>query len=295
MAPKRPATQTPQAEPVLRVPSSQLDHEIGERLDLGQQLLDGLPTPGAAATYILPRGNPTEDLDNYRNNFYTWDEYNERLLRRRFTTGKVADEYRMVFVGLGGSNPQQVIQSLRRDITGQMRGLNSIRQQLDLYESEVEETETPPPTERPRGTKIFVVHGHDGDAKLQVAQYLQAVTGQRPVILHEQPDSGRTIIEKFEVHAEEAGFAVVLLTADDQGNANGQAPTNPRARQNVVLELGYFLGRLGRNRVVALHEADVELPSDLNGVLYKPLSGNWHTELARELRAAGIEANLGNL
>jgi predicted nucleotide-binding protein len=113
--------------------------------------------------------------------------------------------------------------------------------------------------------------------------------------LHEQPDSGRTIIEKFEDHASEAGFAVVLLTADDVGRARDETTLNPRARQNVVLELGFFIGRLGRGRVVALHEAGVELPSDLSGVLYKPLAGNWHTALAGELRAAKIEVDLGKL
>jgi predicted nucleotide-binding protein len=274
------------------VPSAQLDHEINKRLALGQKLLDNLPKP---LENLFQNSTTGEDLDQYSNEFTTWDEYNQRLLRRRFTTGKVADDYQMVFLGLGGSTRQQVIQSLRRDITRQMRGLESIRQQLDLYESEAEETEAPSPAEGSRGTKIFVVHGHDGDVKFQVAEYLQAVTGQRPVILHEQADTGRTIIEKFEAHAEEAGFAVVLLTADDQGNANGETPPKPRARQNVVLELGYFLGKLGRNRVVALYETGVELPSDLNGLLYKPLTGNWHTELARELRTAGIDANLGNL
>ena len=85
---------------------------------------------------------------------------------------------------------------------------------------------------------------------------------------------------------------MVLLTADDVGSAKGAASQNPRARQNVVLEFGFLIAKLGRNRVVALYESDVELPSDLNGVLYKPLAGNWHTALAKELLAAGIEVDL---
>ena len=145
------------------------------------------------------------------------------------------------------------------------------------------------------GTKVFMIHGYDGDAKLQVAEYLEQVTGESPVILHEQADAGQTIIEKFEAHASEAGFAVVLLTADDLGKAKGATDLWPRARQDVVLEFGFFIGRLGRSRVVALYETGVELPSDLNGVLYKPLTGNWHAELATELRAAGIDADLGKL
>ena len=130
---------------------------------------------------------------------------------------------------------------------------------------------------------------------LEVAEFLEQVTEKRPIILHEQADSGRTIIEKFEAHASDAGFAVILLTADDVGKAKDGTRESARARQNVILEFGFFIGRLGRSRVVALYEHGVELPSDILGVLYKPLAGNWHTELARELQVAGIPADLSKL
>ena len=222
---------------------------------------------------------------------------NEELLRRRFTTGKVADEYRRASVGLGRSDsPQQELYWLRESITGQQRKLTSIRQRLSLYDSEAEQTlANTLLAEAPRGTRIFIVHGHDGNVKLQVAEFLERITGERPVILHEQPHSGRTIIEKFEDHAAEVGFAVVLLTADDAGRAKGATRLKSRARQNVVLELGFFLGKLGRSRVVALYEDGVEIPSDISGVLYTSLAGNWHTELARELQAAGINVDLSKL
>ena len=145
------------------------------------------------------------------------------------------------------------------------------------------------------GDTVFIVHGHDGDIKLQVAEFVEKVTGKRPVILHEQADAGQTIIEKFEKHASEAGFAIILLTADDEGRKKSAASLNPRARQNVVLEFGYFMAKLGRGRVVALHEAHVELPSDVSGVLYKSLAGNWHTGLAQELKAAGIDIDFSKL
>src|ERR1035438_187355 len=117
--------------------------------------------------------------------------------------------------------------------------------------------------------RVFVVHGHDGEVKETVARFLEKI-GLVPVILHEQPNEGRTIIEKFEVSSDDAGFAVVLLTPDDVGGPTSQSPTklNPRARQNVILELGYFMGRLGRARVCALHRGGVELPSDFQGILY---------------------------
>lgn len=125
-----------------------------------------------------------------------------------------------------------------------------------------------------------------------MARFLEQL-GLKPIILHEQPDKGRTIIEKFEAHAN-VGFAVVLLTPDDDGGLAGSGSLAPRARQNVILELGYFIGKLGRSRVCALKAPVVEEPSDMTGVLYVPLDvyGNWKIQLARELKAAMIDVDL---
>ena len=168
----------------------------------------------------------------------------------------------MIF-GFGASRTEyDVLMDLLRDINGQLRKLGSIRDRLRLYESAAF-LDTQDGSVGPHiGDKIFIVHGHDGYTKLQVAEFVERITGERPAILHEQADSGRTVIEKFEEHASEAGFAIVLLTADDEGKAKGATQLNLRARQNVVLEFGYFMAKLGRGRVVALHEAGVELPSD---------------------------------
>jgi predicted nucleotide-binding protein len=136
--------------------------------------------------------------------------------------------------------------------------------------------------------KIFVVHGHDEGARESVARFIQAL-GFQPIILHERANEGRTVIEKVEAHSD-VGFAVVLLTPDDQGCEKGGTP-GPRARQNVVLELGYFIGRLGRNRVCALKRGELEIPSDFGGVVYESFDalGGWKQALGRELRAAGFE------
>ncbi|MCA1717342.1 MAG: nucleotide-binding protein, partial [Actinobacteria bacterium] len=118
--------------------------------------------------------------------------------------------------------------------------------------------------------------------------------GLEPVILHEQPDRGRTIIEKFYDYSD-VGFAVVLLSPDDTGYANTGGPNTaqPRARQNVILELGFFLGKLGRENVVALHKGIVEIPSDFSGVLFKPFvsGGDWPYKLTRELRESGYKVS----
>ena len=140
--------------------------------------------------------------------------------------------------------------------------------------------------------RVFVIHGHDEAARETVARFLENLKLE-PIILHEQSNIGRTIIEKFEQHAE-VGFVVALLTPDDVGARKGEESTlNPRARQNVIFEFGYFIGKLSRKRVCALVKGNVEKPSDYDGVLYISLdaSGGWKMELIKELKAAGFDVD----
>lgn len=138
----------------------------------------------------------------------------------------------------------------------------------------------------PLSSKVFIVHGHDDGARETVARFLERL-GLEAIILHEQANQGRTIIEKVIAHGD-VGFAVVLLTPDDEGCAKGGIPQQ-RPRQNVLLELGYFIGRLGRDKVCALKQGEMELPSDFAGVVWEIMdsSGGWKQALARELEAAG--------
>ena len=146
--------------------------------------------------------------------------------------------------------------------------------------------------DRPSSNKVFVIHGRDDGTKNMVARFLEQLK-LNPVILHEQANLGRTIIEKFEEHAQ-VGFAVALLTPDDVGSLkNEEHNLTPRARQNVIFEFGFFIGKLGRKRVCALVKGDVEKPSDYDGVLYIPLddSDGWKMRLIRELKTAGFEVD----
>jgi len=157
----------------------------------------------------------------------------------------------------------------------------------DLTDAEAEPAATPP---APRGhlgaKKVFVVHGHDEAARESVARLLERL-GLEPIILHERANKGRTIIEKIEAE-HDAGFAVVLLTPDDVGGLAGK-DMRPRARQNVLLELGYFIGSIGRSRVCALKKGEVDLPSDFAGVVWETMDegGAWKQALGRELQEAG--------
>lgn len=135
--------------------------------------------------------------------------------------------------------------------------------------------------------RIFLVHGHDEGPRETAARFLEKI-GFEPIILHEQANRGRTIIEKIEANRD-VGFAVVLLTPDDEGCVKGGEP-EPRARQNVLLELGYFLGYLGREKVCALKKGSLEIPSDFAGVVWTSMdSDGWKQALSLELQDAGYE------
>lgn len=146
--------------------------------------------------------------------------------------------------------------------------------------------EVKPQLKLPISNKIFIVHGHDDGARETVARFLERM-GFEAIILHEQANQGRTVIEKVEAHGD-VSFAVVLLTPDDEGRVKGGV-LEPRARQNVLLELGYFIGRLGRDKVCALKRGQLEIPSDFAGVVWEPMddTGGWKQALGRELQAAG--------
>jgi predicted nucleotide-binding protein len=140
---------------------------------------------------------------------------------------------------------------------------------------------------------IFLVHGRNEGIRGMVARFLEHLD-LHVIILHEQPDRGRTVIEKFEGHSAEASFAVVLLTADDRGGLKEQDPSayRLRARQNVIFEFGFFIGALTRSQVCALYEEGIEIPSDYQGVLFAELNSDWKLKLARELREAGLPVDL---
>jgi len=143
---------------------------------------------------------------------------------------------------------------------------------------------------------IFIVHGRDNEAKEIVARFIHKI-GLTPIILHEQPNNGKTIIEKFELFSD-VSYAVVLLTPDDLGALTDEKEQlKSRARQNVILELGYFMGKLGRNNVCALVRNNVELPSDYHGILYIEFDSNgaWKTKLAQEFVQAKLEIKLEGL
>jgi predicted nucleotide-binding protein len=146
-----------------------------------------------------------------------------------------------------------------------------------------------------RSNRVFIVHGHDHVAKSELELYLTEL-GLEPVVLHRQADEGKTVIEKFEKHSD-VGYAFIILTPDeiaypisDEKVADDKRRKERRPRPNVVLEFGYFIGRLGRENVCCLYTGEVDLPSDVSGILYK----EFHThvkEIFYDIRKELLQRN----
>lgn len=193
-----------------------------------------------------------------------------------------------------------VRQAYRKGISDAVTRLSSLKETLEEKLEDIEAYEPGPAPDMPSrvlpgNNRVFIVHGHDELAKQVVARFISQLKLE-PIILHEQPNRGKTIIEKIEAHTV-VDFAIVLLTPDDVGfPADKPELKKNRARQNVILELGLFIGALGRDRVCALYKGDIEIPSDYDGVLFVKMddAGAWKLTLAREIRQAGVEIDMND-
>lgn len=283
----------PKISPSLVIPRVNAEEKLRERIAKGKEI---------QSTKI----STIAQLDELRNEQKKWNDYNVELLLRCFDT----DEISKVHAGTSGygvivmnASPQQRHQSFIEGIGKQITSLESILHRLELIPEKFLTTNKdgdPDSAKNKRSLnsgKVFVVHGHDDLAKTSVAKFIEKM-GLEAIILHEQPNNGKTIIEKFEANAADVSFAVVLLTPDDVAapSANPDA-SRFRARQNVILELGYFCGALGRDRVCVLYKGEVEIPSDYLGVIYTPFddAGAWHLQLAKEMKGAGIHIDFNKV
>jgi predicted nucleotide-binding protein len=233
------------------------------------------------------------DSDEYS----TWSLLARNYLEKAFGKGS-PNVTAVTSVGNYGSFPMDAGESWwenhrAESLQTRLRKLNGLIELLET-EAQLQDNSTVTPKVSKQSHRIFLVHGHDELALHETARFLEKLH-QEVVVLREQPNQGRTIVEKFEDYGD-VGFAVVLLTGDDRGGSKSQLPDGyrDRARQNVIFELGYFNGRLGRTRVCALYRAGVEIPSDYSGVLYIEIDehGAWRLQLAKELRAAGFSIDM---
>ncbi len=147
-------------------------------------------------------------------------------------------------------------------------------------------------------SQIFIVHGHDEAAKESAARIVERL-GYEAVVLHEQPSAGKTIIEKIESYIKDVVFAIILYTECDIGRDKNSSIDDEkfRARQNVIFEHGLLTGNLGRDHVIALVKGNVEIPSDLAGIVYTSMDegGAWKMELVKNMQAVGLDASVDKL
>ncbi len=260
-------------------PRAEVQKKIAERIERGQALINE-PIQGTA------------DLDRLQHDRDRWHSYNLDMLASWFDGTGPLNEYN---VGTGALifSPEtyfQQIESLHRNIESSNNRLRSILEKLELYEEASSTTpRAAPEPHAPTGRDVFIVHGHAG-REYEVSHVVLEM-GLKSVILKEEINRGSpTLIEKLEREANRSGYAIVIFTADDFGRSVKEADDKPRARQNVVLELGFFIAKLGRDRVTILHDPSVEVPSDFGGVTYYPLddAGAWKGRIESELRAAGL-------
>ena len=192
---------------------------------------------------------------------------------------------------LNNKDSQMLADELRDETRKKVRKLAAFRSTLEDYEgSSVSEK---------NGTdndmkEIFIVHGRNERHKFEVSNFIRDATGFRPTILADVASEGDNLLDKLTRYVDSSNFAVVIMSGDDFGYLASESDDRkkPRARQNVVFELGFCIAKLGKKNVAVLHEEGVDIPSDFNGVVYISLSQNWKMELVRELKAAGVDASV---
>lgn len=280
----------------IKIPREQLRTLLIERIEAGEDLVNKAEiaeTSGGHRDWLFL--------------FSKWREHTIAELSAVYKGDRVSIEFDVWTETHEGSTPRSTFPNAKLKLEEGISKLQSFVLRLPLA-VEPEALQTSPgtvdKTVRERGrtadsTNVFIIHGQTaGGFREGVARFIEQL-GLSPIILAEQASEGRTIIEKFEANALDVGYAIALLTPEDRGYgpADEPPPEANRARQNVILELGYFMAKLGRKNVVALRQEGLEVPTDILGIVYIPLddAGAWKTLLARELKAAGYDIDPGKL
>jgi predicted nucleotide-binding protein len=268
----------PHELPSLRRPRAEVEAFLDEQISLGQDL----------ETRAIKNGAEFDAVSQEQSG---WSESNIQLLRHCYETTELAEKYMDLFppATLAYFFLADGVTKFRERVKAKNIHLRKLRSQLKFIQ-EPSQTNTAPlrGSSRSRGKRVFIVHGHDEGMRESVARYVGAL-GLEAVILHEQPNLSRTLIEKLEAHAD-VDFAIVLLSPDDEVVKGMTKDRERRARQNVIFELGLFVGKLGRQRVCALYKQGVELPTDYAGVAYVKFDADdgWRLKLVKELKAAQV-------
>jgi predicted nucleotide-binding protein len=291
---RKPKAVEPKRAVELVVSREEAKSRLTDRIEKGRELREQTITS-------------SEGLEAANHAFDKWDTFNTEMLNRIFTAPNFAEEYSyypgsmVMLLGVRTQSLGELIANFREGCDTKLHRLDSIIERLELIPLAAA-VETGGGTKlddmKPKRTnKVFVVHGRDEVSKTSLEVFLRE-NGLEPIVLHRQADEGLTIIEKFEKHSD-VGYAFILLTPDeiaylasDDSKPDNERGKEFRARPNVIFEFGYFVAKLSRARVCCLYTGDVELPSDVSGMIYKKFNHNIEEaaySIIKDLRAAGYE------
>lgn len=241
------------------------------------------------------------EIQKFLSDYKKWDTFNRDLISYSFDETDTPQSYCGEYGRTG--NPSNLLgedmaEEIKHQISEKITYLESLIERIPLMSSKVAKVgDQPVLNDHITSNDVFIVHGHDNELKQEVARFLSDM-GFNPIILHERPNTGKTIIEKIEDFSNVC-FGIVLYTPCDKGGVNTSEDDSlkPRARQNVVFEHGYLMGKLGRERVCALIKDEVEKPGDIDGVIYVPYdrNGAWKNGIAKEMKANGLTFNIDAL
>jgi predicted nucleotide-binding protein len=279
---------------VLRLPLPQAQEQLARRIKAGYELAGFDPgnVPGTEVDETW-----WNEVWAFERRIEGWRDFNRTWLEK-YLGGTAVSEYEIAsthIIRVGADNPAMRGRALQNEVASEVSKLESIRERLPLW---VPEPEAGPLISPASGISpqapIFIVHGSDTLRAESVAHTVSTATGRKTIILRDEPNLGRTLIEKFEEHAAEVSYAIIVLTPDDRGNRVDETDSRPRGRQNVVFEMGYFFGLIRRRNVSVLLRPGVEKPSDMDGIVYITFDDDraWKTELFRELKHAGFDIAL---
>lgn len=299
-SPRKRQSPPPPGPSVLRIPLADAEDQLTARMVAGRQLIDDAPVLPPARRVLSPyeaQPSATEGLEGMARQIEQWRDYNRSWLDR-VLGGEAAEEYKTAsshqYRYGWGADPVANLRYLIDEVETEISKLESIRGRLSLWEPEPGSTTSGRSGQASLDAPIFIVHGRDTYRAESVAHTVGTATGRKTIILRDEPNLGQTLIEKFEKHAAEVSYAIIILTPDDHGGLAGETKTQPRGRQNVIFEMGYFYGLIGRRKVSVLICPGVEKPSDMDGIAYITFDDNraWKAELLRELQYAGLDVKL---
>lgn len=275
-------------KPFLTISNSEFKDKISDRINQGEELFDR-------------QIQTNDELEKLELDIRLWSDYNLELLQQVFnrSDNEYMSSYNQAgytFMGQMGEVQNNPVQTKKNLIKYKLDDLKTLLAKSDLIKSEVKSIITTVKKTDFSKNEVFIVHGHDDLAKTKTARFIERL-GLKPIILHEQSNSGQTIIEKIEKYSN-VGYGIILYTPCDVGSVKGQEKKlNNRARQNVVFEHGFLIGKIGRKNVCALVKDEVEIPNDISGVVYVKMDEEdaWNLRVAKELKSSGYDIDMNKL